>query len=174
MNRTLMELGNSLPFARRKYELLPYDTVTENGRTLYRIRALRDFGHVRKGDLGGYVESERNLSHKGECWILGNAKVVDGAHVYGNAIVGGNAEIRKEAEIKDVAFVHGNATVCDKASVADSALVAGEAKIGGSARIGGRAKVSGRARVGGESEVRNPVNGDAMIGADQGLCNSES
>ena len=38
-----------------KYELVE----TENGT---RVRALIDFGTVKKGDLGGYVGSEKNLS----------------------------------------------------------------------------------------------------------------
>ena len=34
----------------RKYELLQDDTVKQNGQTLYRIRALKDFGPVKTGD----------------------------------------------------------------------------------------------------------------------------
>ena len=33
------------------------------GRTLYRIRAVRDFANVHSGDVGGWIESEKNLSH---------------------------------------------------------------------------------------------------------------
>ena len=44
----------------KKYELLENDTI-EIGlksyeHTLYRIRSLRDFGDVEKGQLGGYIE----------------------------------------------------------------------------------------------------------------------
>lgn len=53
----------------RKYELLKSDTVDDHGTTLYRIRALRNFGDVRKGQLGGYIEAERNLSQEGSCWV---------------------------------------------------------------------------------------------------------
>ena len=35
------------------------NTIEFNGRTLHRIVALKDFGIVRKGDFGGYVESEK-------------------------------------------------------------------------------------------------------------------
>ena len=59
-----------------KYEL--YGEKTEKG---FRIRALRDFGYVKTGDIGGFVESERNLSQDGDCWVSGNAQV------YGNARV---------------------------------------------------------------------------------------
>lgn len=58
-----------------KYELLKDDTKIMSGRTLYRIKALRDFGDVTKGDLGGYIESENNLSHYGNAWVCGNAVI---------------------------------------------------------------------------------------------------
>lgn len=42
---------------------------TTNERTLYSIRALRDFGDVKAGDFGGWIESEDNLSQAGDCWV---------------------------------------------------------------------------------------------------------
>ena len=47
----------------KKYELLKDDAITSFGRTLYRIKATTDFGDVEKGELGGYIEKEENLSH---------------------------------------------------------------------------------------------------------------
>jgi hypothetical protein len=38
------------------------------------------------------VESERNLSQEGNCWVCGNAKVCGDAEVCGNAKVCGNAD----------------------------------------------------------------------------------
>ena len=52
-----------------KYELAKDYSITIMGRTLHRIHALKSFGNVKKGDLGGWVESEENLSQEGECWI---------------------------------------------------------------------------------------------------------
>lgn len=69
----------------KKYRLLENDTITVGNRTLYRIEALRDFADVEKGDKGGYVESEDNLSHDGNCLVYGNARVYGDARVYGNA-----------------------------------------------------------------------------------------
>ena len=37
-------------------------------RTVYRIKALRDFGDVKTGQLGGWIEKESNLSHDGNCF----------------------------------------------------------------------------------------------------------
>lgn len=39
------------------------ETKTVLGHTLQRIRALRSFGNVNKGDFGGWIEKEENLSH---------------------------------------------------------------------------------------------------------------
>jgi hypothetical protein len=43
---------------------------------LRRIRALRDVcPGVRKGDMGGWVESESNLDVSGDAWVYGDAWV---------------------------------------------------------------------------------------------------
>lgn len=60
---------------KKKYRLLENDTITVGGRTLYRIEALRDFANVKKGDKGGFVESEKNLSHEGNCRVYDDACV---------------------------------------------------------------------------------------------------
>lgn len=46
----------------KKYELID-ETQEWNGRILHRIRALADFGDVKAGELGGWIEKEENLSH---------------------------------------------------------------------------------------------------------------
>lgn len=58
----------------KKYELT--DEILEvGGRVLHRINALRDFGNIKQGEIGGWIENEDNLSHCGDCWVYGNAKV---------------------------------------------------------------------------------------------------
>jgi hypothetical protein len=49
--------------------------MTQSKWPLYRIRALKGFGEAMVGDLGGYVESERNLAQDGSCWVSGAAQV---------------------------------------------------------------------------------------------------
>ena len=68
----------------KKYEMMQDQTIEWCGRTLYRIRALRDFGNVRAGDVGGYIECERNLSQDGNARVYGDAWVYGDARVYGN------------------------------------------------------------------------------------------
>ena len=92
----------------KKYELTD-ETIDVSGTTLHRIKALKDFGNVKKGELGGYVESERNLSQEGNCWVCGNAKVCGDAEVCGNAKVYGNAWVYGNAEVCGNARVYGDA-----------------------------------------------------------------
>ena len=75
----------------KKYELTT-NTKKAYGRTLFQIRALKDFGNVKTGDLGGYIEKEGNLSHAGDAWIYNNALV------YGNAKISGSAEIKDNSD----------------------------------------------------------------------------
>ena len=67
--------------------------------TLHRIRAVAEFGLVKVGDLGGWIEKEENLSHEGKAWVWGNAKVWGNAEVCGNAKVWGNAEVWGNAKV---------------------------------------------------------------------------
>ena len=79
--------------------------------TLHRIRAVAEFGLVKIGDLGGWIEKEENLSHEGKAWVCGNAEVCGNAKVWGDAEVCGNAKVCGNAE------VCGNAKVCGNAEV---------------------------------------------------------
>ena len=81
----------------KKYELTE-ETKEFYGRTLYRIKALKDFGDVEVGDLGGYIESESNLIQECCAWVYGNAMVYGDAKVYGNANVCGDAEIKGKTD----------------------------------------------------------------------------
>ena len=85
--------------------------------TLHRIRAVVEFGFVKVGDLGGWIEKEENLSHVGKAWVCGDAKVWGNAKVCGDAKVWGNAEVWGNAKVCGDAKVWGNAKVCGDAKV---------------------------------------------------------
>ena len=70
----------------KKYKLTE-EIKNVGSKTLYRIQALKDFSNVRKGELGGYIEKENNLSHIGNAWVSDNTKVYDNAWVSDNARV---------------------------------------------------------------------------------------
>ena len=71
----------------KKYELTTETKVLHSNRTLHRIKALKSFGDVAKGDLGGWVEKEENLSHEGNCWVFGDGEVFGDGRVFGNGRV---------------------------------------------------------------------------------------
>lgn len=56
-------------------------------RRLYQIVALRSFDDVKEGDIGGWIESEDNLSHDGNCWVYRDAWAFGEARVFGNGKV---------------------------------------------------------------------------------------
>ena len=73
----------------KKFELTSEFITNVFGTKLFRIRALVEFGNVKAGDLGGYIEKEENLDQDGDAEVYGNAWVYGNAKVYGNARVYG-------------------------------------------------------------------------------------
>ncbi len=139
--------------ANKKYKLLEDNSIKAKGKTLYAIEAIKNFGDVRKGDVGGYIESEDNLSHDGKCWVsgdamvFGNAVVSENALVEGSAMVYGNAEVYGNANLSLSATVYENAKVFGETEVWD-AVIRGSAEVAvkyvrDRAEIGGSAKLSG-------------------------------
>ena len=93
----------------KKFELTTEFITNAFGKKLFRIKALVEFGDVKAGELGGYVEKEGNVSQAGNAWVYGNARVYGDARVYGNAEVSGNAEVYGDARVCGNAWVYGNA-----------------------------------------------------------------
>ena len=86
-------------------------TLSFSSITLFRIEATASFGNVEKGEKGGWIEKEDNLSQYGNAWVYGNARVS------GDARVSGNAEVSGSAEVSGNAWVYGNAWVSGDARV---------------------------------------------------------
>ena len=126
----------------KKYKLTE-ESINYYDKKLYRIEALKDFANVKKGDKGGYVESEANLSQEGNCWIY------DSALVFGDAMVYENAKVCCKARI------YGEAQVYDNAQVSDNAEVFGNALVDDNSRVCGKAIVSGNAQVSGSAEIKD-------------------
>ena len=94
----------------KKFELTNEFITNSYGVKLFRIKALIEFGNVKAGDLGGYIEKEENLSHMGDAWIYGDAQISGNAQVFGDAQVFGNAWVFGDARVsgdKDYAYAHG-------------------------------------------------------------------
>jgi hypothetical protein len=130
-----------------KYEFTG-ETKVEFGVILKRIRALVSIAAIGvvKGELGGWIEREENLSQVyGDAWVYDNARVYGNAQVCDNAWVCGNAR------------VYGNAQVCDNAWVCGDARVCGNARVYGNAQVCDNAWVCGDARVCGNARVCKPI-----------------
>ena len=172
-----------------KYALTELSILdSDRGVTLYRIVALRDIetilGIVKKGDLGGYVASEHNLSQDDECWVFANGKafgqaivteeavindfgiIQDDAELSGNVIlknygiVRENAIVTGECEIRGHAVVEGNVYLGGKYVIADNACIAGDVRINGIGRIVNSSYIYGHSILDGNIHVSK----EAVIG----------
>ena len=129
----------------KKYEILTDEFITlgDSGIKLYRIKATKDFGDVKTGNLGGFIQHEKNLAQDGLAWvydnakIFGNAKVFDDAKVRGYARIHNNAKVYGNAVVKDNAEVYDEAQVCEEALVCDNAQVCSLAVVFGNTQVNG-------------------------------------
>lgn len=126
--------------------------LTEKTRTIvyrehrivvHQIMAVRDFDayafylgkayikHIKRGDLGGYIQSEKNLSHDGVAWVDDDAVVFNEAFVCDNAWVGGNSKIYGKT------IVRGYAKITDRADIGGKIVITDHAKIIGRSHLRG-------------------------------------
>ena len=56
---------------------MKYKLIKDNKTGFFRIKALKDIPiyNVKKGDIGGFIEKESNLSHEDNAWVEDNAVV---------------------------------------------------------------------------------------------------
>lgn len=164
----------------KKYEMATNYTLNVDGQTLCRVRALIDFilangKQVHAGDLGGYIESERNLSQEGKCWVGGNSWVMNGGKVTengladeealvdysvvsGDAIARGHSQLLSGSELTENAVAEENAFI-ERSKVSGHAIATGDVWIvdgseltdncvaGGSAKILHGSKLSGNKKI---------------------------
>lgn len=139
--------------------ILTDDTLVrkKDGVILHRIKAIRDFGSVKAGTLGGWIEKYDNLSHSGTCWVYGEAKVYGDAFVCGDARILDHAQVYHGAMVCDNARVYEHARIYGNAQIFGNARVYGDARVYECVRIFGNAKVYYTARVFGDVEIRDSV-----------------
>lgn len=113
----------------KKYEIT--DIAHPKDPSLHRIRALQRVSEtVGPGTLGGYVQSEENLSQENDdAWIYGDAVCCEKAFVSGNAFLTGQARVSGTALVAGTAEVGGQARVCDYAVVAGAVYLGADAFI---------------------------------------------
>lgn len=135
----------------KKYEIT--DIAHPQNPALHRIRAMADLNEkVKTGAIGGYVESEDNLSQEGSCWIYDDAVAREEAFVAqdaalrgkavacGSAFVGGHADVAGAAVIRDCAIVLAG-------SVFENACICGDGKIMAGKHRGLDSRIFGSARI---------------------------
>lgn len=147
-----------------KYEILEQTYQLTDGRKVYRIKAVRDFGSVKKGEVGGFVEADDNLSHHGLCWIAGSAMALGRSQVTGDAL------LKDRARIYDWTMITDRCVVQDDAILKDFVFGYGDAVIGGQSLLAEVVTVRDYAHVfchprysvSGKTQIPN-VRGNVMI-----------
>lgn len=137
----------------RKYEIIKDKnlSIVLNGSKLYRIKALRNFNDVHEGDIGGYIESDKNLSHEGDCWIYDDSKAYD------NATVSDNAIVKNSSSVIDNAYIVSN-------SVIDSnSIISGSSKIFDNCRVSDKSTVSGNSILKSNVSIESSIIKDNVI-----------
>ena len=119
----------------QKYEIT--DIAHEEYPFLHRIRALRDIcGEICAGDIGGFVESESNLSAEpGDC-----------AWIFDDAIAAGDAYVDRDACLR------GDAIACGSAYVSKGSVMSGHSRAEDNAYLRGTS-MTGKALASGNAQI---------------------
>lgn len=135
----------------KKYEL---SDVVRNfgGKTLYRIRSLVSISQInlKKDDLGGFVESEENLSQNGRCWIFDDALVYNNGKVYDNALIYDNVRVYNNAKCYENCIISGHSLISDfskcygESVISENSLVFNNSSVYGNCKLYGIAEVSNK------------------------------
>lgn len=143
----------------KKYEIIDKTKTFNGGIVLHQIRALKSFGNVTKGDIGGWIEKESNLSPEGNCWVymqarvFGEAIVAENAQVYGKAQVFENAKVYGKARVFEYTKVYGNARVFKNARIYGNAQIYEDAQVEGNSKVHGKAHVGSNTHVSGYENI---------------------
>ena len=120
--------NNKYSVLRSKRYCLPEVDREING---YTIKALRSFGNIKKGDVGGFIQTTKNLSTDplSKCWVgvdcavIGDAKVVDDAKIKTGSIVSGNAVVSDYAVVCKDSTIGGSAKIKERSIVSSSCVI---------------------------------------------------
>lgn len=146
----------------KKYEIT--DIAHPGHPELHRIRALRQVGNdVACGTLGGFVQSEANLSQEqDEAWLYNDSVCRDEARVCESARLMG------QAMAQDLALVSGGAILFDRAMVGDNAIVKNgclcdDAVVCGNARVRENVQTHAAPLVSGQAVVMGDLAGKVIV-----------
>ena len=157
----------------KKYKLLTDKPLEihngDNVEVYYQIQALRDFGDVKAGDLGGFIEREECLSHDGDCWVADKSFVSYNARVSGDAYVGShctildNSSITSKAYLDGMVTTKGNTIIGGKVKVIDGKLIVdGNVDVFGDLTVIGVCHLTGNMSI----DSNTAINGNLEIGGE--------
>ena len=131
---------------------------------LHRIRALRQVGiDVPVGELGGFVQSEANLSQEqDDAWLYDDSISRDEANVCGGA------QLHGQAMAQDLALVSGSALLFDRAVACDNAILknghlCNDAVVCGNARVRENVQTHAAPLVSGQAVVMGDLAGKVAV-----------
>lgn len=104
---------------------------------------LKRIRRISNGEIGGWIESESNLSHYDDCWVADEARVYNHARLAGHAQIRDHAQVFDRAQVVNHANISGYAQICDYARVSDRARAFGYAVVHSHAQLRRDAQVSG-------------------------------
>lgn len=121
--------------ANKKYDftgdtlVIAHPHIRDHTVTLHRIVSKVDIPRysVTAGTIGGWIESEKNLSPCGEAWVAENSMVFDDAVCMVNALTTGNAVLYGYAVHRGSSVLGGTAVQCGFSQTAgDSKIYEGK------------------------------------------------
>lgn len=156
--------------------ILTSHSIEFEGRILYRIQAVKDFSNVKRGDIGGYVETTDNLSQYGNCWIYNDAKAMDGSMVLDDSILEGQSVMKNQSTLSHNARCSGASKLHHKSWVGENAwlldaYIAENPQIEGNSRVQ-NSTILGISYIAGNSNIMDSIiKGYSVISGDACVFN---
>ena len=150
----------------KKYKFTGEKKTLADGTVLRQIVSIRRLPSVKKGTIGGWIESELNLSHASDCWVYHeamaygyarvreDARLCDYSRVYDYGIASGFTRLFHQARVYQGAWAYGRTTLSGNtrifgtAEMFEDAFATDNSKIFSNAQVGGNARVLGKAKIG--------------------------
>lgn len=116
--------------------------------TVYRIQAIKDFGDVKKGELGGFVSDEYCISPYGNSWVYGDAILV-------SSYIADNVKVRNNSMVVS-SFLTDNVVIEEGSKIFNKSVITDDTKIGGNITVK-HSVISGSSRISGESTIKEEI-----------------
>jgi carbonic anhydrase/acetyltransferase-like protein (isoleucine patch superfamily) len=155
-----------------KYRLTDSIKMVE-GKTLHQIRACCDIPlhGIHAGDLGGFVESERNLSQDDACWLVPNACVYDAALLCQSAYASGSARVNRNAVVYGMSELNDYVLVTDNSRLRDHTILYDNVTISDNVRVSGHVVLAENVRLRDNARVRDcgVLDHNALVGGNANI-----